>query len=319
MIDFELGASALVPNPITSTNYISSSVAEPDATRLMGDGTTGEVAWNAATAYTRDQRVIRTTTHRTYRRISAGTTATAPENDPLTWFDEGPTNKWAWADALASSRTITASPANFVVRPGTSPNVEIYGLRNVDTVQVEMWDAPGGNLVYDETFLTDEYPGSDLHWQLYFIAPVQGRSVSITDLPVFPNGEIRVTLSSYNGQPVEVGLIAFGSYEYLGLAQFDFQAIHRSNSFSETDRWGNTTRIPGAKGKDLRGSALVDIEDANGVDATLEALLDKGAVYVVSQKVEHRFLKTWGVIRPSTVTAAGPNHAFVSLDIEGNA
>ena len=61
-------------NPLTVTDSIltSSSLAETDY-----------AAWNAATAYNAGDRVIRTSVHRIYERVIAGTTATAPESDPV--------------------------------------------------------------------------------------------------------------------------------------------------------------------------------------------------------------------------------------------
>ena len=57
----------LKPTTITDAMLTSSTVPETDYT-----------AWNAATAYTLAQRVIRVSTHKVYERLVAGTTATAP-------------------------------------------------------------------------------------------------------------------------------------------------------------------------------------------------------------------------------------------------
>ena len=61
-----------VPFGITDAMLISSTVAENDYT-----------AWNAATAYTAGDFVIRTTatTHSIYLRLLNGTSATAPKDD----------------------------------------------------------------------------------------------------------------------------------------------------------------------------------------------------------------------------------------------
>jgi hypothetical protein len=312
------GMFTLEPAVISDAAYIASPVAEPDTTRLMGDGSTGEVAWVSGTDYPQNKRVIRTATHRVYRDTMGGVSSVAPEVDPVRWFDEGPTNKWAAFDALAGTQTAAASPAVFTVRPGVCTDAEFFGLSNVDTVRVQMWDEPGGNLVYDELFSTEEYPGADLHWPMYFEPPYQGNTLSVEGLPVWPGCEVTVTLSSYDAAALGIGLLAFGSYQYLGMAQFGFRAVYRDYGYTTTDKWGNSTRTAGAKGKDLRGDAVLDLFEANGLDATLRRLLDVGAIYVPARQPEYRFLKTWGRLKPADITAAGPTHALVSYEIEGN-
>lgn len=311
------GFFVLVPSEITASNYISSTVAEPDASRVMGDGTTGEVAWVSGTNYPSQTRVILTSTHRVYRDTTGGVSTKRPDLDPIRWYDEGPTNKWAWADDKASTPTVSASPAVFVVRPGVINTVEFLALSNVDLVRVEMWDTPGGSLVYDQTISTEETLGTDPHWSLYFEAPSQGDTLQFTGLPVYPSCEVRVTLTSADGGSVGAGLMAFGSYEYFGIGEMGFEVVYRDYGFTTTDKWGNTTRRPGDKGKDLRGTAFVEVAEANNIDRLVRRLIDVGAIYVPSQLPEHRFLKTWGLLKPAVIRAAGPSHAMINTEVEG--
>lgn len=312
-----LGLFALVPSAITAANLVACSVAEPDTTRVMGDGTTGEVEWLSGTNYPQNRRVILAATHRTYRDTVGGVSTVSPHLDPIRWFDEGPTNKWAWADAEAATRTVAASPFTLTVRPGVFTDIELFGLRNVDGVRVEMWDTPGGTKVFDAIYSTEELEGSDPHWGLYFIPPAQGNTLSIPGLPVYPSAEVTLTLTSFDAQPMGVGLVAFGSYQYLGLAQFGFEVVYRDYGWTNTDKWGNSKREPGAKGKDLRGEAWLDAGEANGVDRVMQQLLDEVAVYVPSLEVAYRYMKTVGRLKPSPLQPAGPAHAILALDIEG--
>ena len=312
------GMNALVPVGITAANYIASAVAEPDTTRTMGDGTVGEVEWLTGTNYPLNKRVILAATHRVYRDTAGGVSTVSPHLDPVRWFDEGPTNKWAWTDAQVATATVAPSPASFTVRPGVVTDIELFGLGNVDEVRVEMWSSPGGAKVFDELYSTEELAGSDPHWALYFLPPAQGETLSVPGLPVWPDCEVTVTVGSFSAQPVSVGLLALGSYEYLGLAQFGFEVVYRDYGYSITDKWGNTARKKGAKGKDLRGSALLEVGEVNGVDRVMRRLLDVGAIYVPSLEQNYRYMKTWGLLKPSSIQAAGPGHAIVSYDIEGN-
>jgi hypothetical protein len=309
--------TALIPRPITDAQLISCSVAEPDPNRVMRDGTVGEVAWVSGTTYAAGTRVVRLNVHRVFRRTAVTGLATAlPESSPLLWVDEGPTNRWAWADGLVATRIEGASPLTLTVRPGVFTDIEFYGLSNVDLVTVSVLDSPAGSEVFRLETSTDEYASSDPHWSFYFDGPMQGQTLAVPDVPLYPEAQVTVTLASYNGQPVGAGLIAFGSFEELGLPQFGFEAVYRDFSFEEVDAWGNVTRRPGLKGKDLRGSCILDTPLANGVDATVRRLLDVGAVFSVSQAPQYRFLKTWGQIRPARMQAAD-THVVVEIEVEG--
>lgn len=319
------GLYALVPNPVTGSTFYDSPVAEPDPNKVMPDGSLGEVEWvsHPSNVLPINCRRIRTTTHRVYLDTTGGVSQVAPENDPIRWFDEGPTNKWAWADTLAATQTEAASPAQWTLDPGAATELELFGLSNVDTVRLQVYTGPAGpgdplgDLVSDETKTTEEYTSSDPHWELYFRGPAQGRTVSFNGLDIAPTGRVVVTLTSYNGETLGVGLMAFGVYDYLGLAQFGFEALYRNYSYEEIDRWGNEVYRPGRKAKDLRGEAFMDAGEARGVSRSLERLMDTGAVFVPSTATFYTYLKTWGRLQPATIQAAGPGHAIVSIDVRG--
>ena len=307
------GLYALVPNLIGELAFVSSPVPEPDPS-------VGEEEWvsHPSNVLPVDARRTRYSTHRVYRDTTGGVSTVPPESDPVRWFDEGPVNRWAWADSLATTATVAPSPAVFVLDPGAATVLELFGLSNVDVVRVQAWDEPGGTLSHDQTLTTEEYTSADPHWDFYFRGPAQGRTLSFDDLPIRPGGRVAVTVSSYNGDPVSVGLMAFGVYDYLGMAQFGFSVAYRNYSFEEIDRWGNEVYVKGKKAKDLRGEAWLDAADARAVDRSLERLLDVGAVYTVPGNPQFTWLKTWGRLQPATIQAAGPGHAIVSIEVRGS-
>lgn len=309
--------TALIPRPIADAQLVACSVAEPDPTRVMRDGTVGEVVWVSGTTYATGDRVARLNVHRVFKRTAvAGSSTALPESSPILWVDEGPTNRWAWADGLVATPIQGASPLTLTVRPGVFTDIELHGLANVDLVTVSVLDSPAGSEVFRLETSTDEYASSDPHWSFYFDGPMQGYTLAVPGVPLHPEAQVTLTLESYNGQPVGAGLIGFGSFEDLGLPQIGFEAIYRDFSYEEVDAWGYVTRRPGLKGKDLRGSCILGTALANGVDATVRRLLDVGAVFAVSQAAQYRFLKTWGQIRPARMQAA-ETHVVVEIEVEG--
>lgn len=307
----------LIPRPIADADLLACSVPIPDPAFEQPDGTVGEQVWVSGTSYPEDTRVIRPTTRRRYRRSAVtGSNTARPERSPLLWIDEGVANRWAWADTEASTATASSSPFSLTVRPGVCNSIELYAMTNVDTISVTM-TLPGGQVVYSLETSTDEYSGVDPHWSFYFEGPMQGNTFSLTGLPVYADAQVTIELSSYDGEPLSVGLIAMGSYEFLGLSQFGFEVVHRDYGYTITDRWQQPQKIPGPKGKDLRGSAILEVHEANGVEETIRRLLDVGAIFVPSLNPEHRYLKTWGQLKPARISAAGPTHAVVEIDVEG--
>lgn len=313
------GLFVLVPNTITDAMFVSSTVAEPDPNKVMPDGAVGEVAWSV-TNHAAGKRVVRATTHSRYRanQAVANTVTTPPENDLVNWTREAPTNKWAAFDDQANTKVTAPSGYSILLQPGTFTDVEFFALDNVDEIAIQILDEPGGNVVYSQVLATDEFLGADPHWAFYFAGPVQGSSLSVAGLEPYPDAEVTITFTSYDAQPLAVGVIAFGSYEFLGFAQYGFSAVRRNFGWSDNDKYGNTIDYPGLKGKDLKGTALVDdVYQVNGIDALLERLLDVNAVYVPSLQPEYRYLKTYGRIKPASIEAAGVSHALVTIEIEG--
>ena len=97
----------VAPLTITDAVLISSSASETDY-----------AAWNAGTSYTLGQRVIRTTTHKVYENLIAGTNANLPENDSTRWLDCGATNRWKMFDAKVGTSTVLPSPLTWTLAPG---------------------------------------------------------------------------------------------------------------------------------------------------------------------------------------------------------
>lgn len=307
---------ALVPNPIGDAQFISSSVAEPDTTRVMSDGTTGEVSWVSGATYAVNARVIDPGTHRVYISASAGVSNVTPVNDPTRWTDEGPTNKWAWADSEAATKTEWTSPLVITVRPGAITHIGLAAMKDVATVRVEMWSTSGGALVHDDTYTTDNTSSTTPLWDLYFTEPVYAEVKIIEGLPVYPGCQVRITLTGYSFR-LGVGLIAFGKSQALGGAEVGVTVVYRDYGYSTTNKWGNTVRTKGAKAKDLKCTAVFPMSEANTIDGTLRQLIDSGAIFIPSGFAKFNFMTTWGLMKPAEIIAETPDMARATFDIEG--
>jgi hypothetical protein len=297
----------LVPREITTAKLISSSVAEPD---------TGETVWNAATSYTIGDRAILNSTHRVYRNLLGGVNAKSPETAPDRWFDEGPTNRWALFDGEVSSNTVSPSPFTMTVRPGSINDIAFFGLVNVDRVRIRVWDSPGGNLVYDETRGTEDFWSSDLYWSYYFDEPRQRTVLSFGDIPASQTCEVELTATSFDAQPLEIGMAAFGSFESLGVSEYGFSASPKDYSRITEDEYGTTRVQKRRNAKNIRGQVYCPTQAANAAVSIVYRLLGVPAVWRPSNLAQYDFLTTFG-LGSADISASGPDESRLSIDVRG--
>lgn len=179
-----------------------SNVAEPDTTI-----TPAEVVWNAGTAYAIGDRAIRTTTHKLYERLVAGTTATFPENDPINWVEVSYTNKYRMFDQVNSSQTTQATEIDVTITPNRVINS--IGILNVDaqTIQVIVDDTIDG-VVYDETFSMQAPPELALWWN-YFFDPIEYVDNLYANLPSYGSSST-VQVIVTNAGDAAVGTLILG-------------------------------------------------------------------------------------------------------------
>lgn len=273
---------------VTDAMLVTSTIAEPDTAA-------GEVLWNPATNYAADARAIRTSTHRVYRCLVPGVNATPPEDAPNRWDDERPTNRWAWADQVSDTQATADGEWSITLNAGAVSEIGFLNLSNVDEIQVEAWDQPGGTLVVDQLVSTEEYTGSDPEWDFWFGIPRQGNLVVLFDLPPSLDGQVRLTFRSYDGAQLGVGLVGLGQAQQMGFATMDYQVRHRNFSRIRDDEYGNTTIRRGKTAKDISGENIIDIDDANAVEAFIGDHIAQPGIYIPSRLIEHRFLITYGL------------------------
>lgn len=299
---------------LTPANITGNSLAIPDPTSTAPWWTAGEVAWNSATAYTVGQYAARASTGRVYRAIGNSTNA-PPETNPLLWFDEFPVNALAWADMKTSTYTYSASPLAITVRPGAIADIDLEGLVNVDAIRVEVWDAPGGAKIFDETQETLYWSG-DLWIAYYFDLPYQRDRLKFRAVPASATSEITVTLIAYDAGQLQVSQIAFGRYVDLGMAEFGLEMQLKNFGGIYFNRFGGATVRDGLVVVDLVGSDKVKARDANRVAEFVRRNRNRVLVWEAADDPVYDYLSTTGTAECS-LRADGPTHARMNFTVSG--
>lgn len=289
----------ITPISITDAMLVSSTLPETDY-----------AAWDAGTAYSVGNRVIRTTTHSVYQRTVAGTTATAPESDSVNWVRVGPTNRWAMFDKATGTASADIADITFTIAPGI---VRALALLDVDANSVTVNMTNGASTVYSKTVsLNTGYGISD--WYDYFFADFAlKRTVVLTDLPPYSDGQITVTIDG--GSTSSVGTVVVGSLFYVGGTRYGMSLGMLDYSIKSTDAFGSTTVTERAYAK--RMTAPVVIQSAN-VDEVVRRLQQIRATPVVwigatkyDQSIVYGFFKDW------SIDIAYDQISYGSLTIEG--
>lgn len=299
------GMKIIKPTAITDAMLSQSSVPEPDA---------GEVLWNAGTAYALKQVAIRTTTHRKYERLVAGTTATPPEDDPANWLDIGPTNRWAMLDRKVGTVTTAASNLSVVVRPGGVSGVAVLEATG-RSATVTLKDAPAGSVVYQRQVSLDATPIETVYdW--FFEDFEQLTDFVLTDLPAhYTNGELTVQVTGTSG--ASVGVLQVGKVIEVGSTQYGASVGILDFSPKSKDRWGNVDVLEGAYSKRCSLQVVTKKSDFNKLFRLLASLRATPCVYIGADQVGYEPMFSYGYYKDFGMVVSYPEYHLLNIEIEG--
>jgi hypothetical protein len=281
---------------------------------LVSTTATESVAsWNAATAYTAGQKVLRTTTQRIYQRIIAGTTSTIPELDFTNWVDIAPSNTFAMFDGERSTQTSAASNLQVTIKPGIVNSICLFGLEGTN-LTITIRDGLSGPVIYttskvlDGTIITDYY-------QYFFEPSVQLGTIFLTGLPPYSNAHITVSITS-TGTP-KCGILLVGTFYDLGSSQYGVTSSIIDYSKKDTDQFGVTTFVKRAFSDRISCSLILDNLTINKVKSILNSVRATPCAWITTDAQEFESLSTYGFYKDFTITVPYPSHSLCSLEIEG--
>ncbi|WNL39819.1 hypothetical protein RN346_04485 [Halomonas sp. PAMB 3232] len=142
---------------------------------------------------------------------------------PKSWIEVRSVNELAMWNGVIGDATIGSQPwavhegtgIQMEVRPGRIvPGLAIFGMRNVESVRIELIDDIDG-IVYDRTINMRSTTGITGYWA-YWFSPIQRRrDVMIDDLPSY-RGTLRISIQQVGDAPAECGVCVIGPVHRLG-------------------------------------------------------------------------------------------------------
>lgn len=295
----------LKPIAVTDAVLTASNIAETDY-----------AAWNAATAYSVGNRVIRTSTHRIYERIIAGTTATAPESDPVNWIDYSATNRWKMFDTLVGSQSVAASPITVTLVPSGVFNAVALLNLVATSVRVKATHTVDG-VVYDKTISTQSPPSLPDWWTYFFEAIYQKQTALALDMPTYASGlTVEITISNSGGNAA-CGACLIGRTQAVGDLGVQYGARVGITDYSRKEQniFGEYTIVERAWNKRAEMSVLVSNSQIDGLQALFASLRTTPTLWVGSEDYES--LVVYGFYKDFSAVIAYPAYSQMQLDIEG--
>ncbi len=267
--------------------------------------------YNAGTTYAKDS-IVNSGTH-LYQSLVNNNLGNTPSTSPLYWLDIGPNNIHAMFDNQISTATISATPLNVVFKPGIFNSLALIGLSG-NQVAVTVRDGTGGPIIYSATFALDGTVISD--WYQYFFEPfVQKSEVVMTDIPPFSNSEVTISLTG--GSTVQIGLCSFGTFYFLGDAEYGANVGITDYSRKDTDDFGVTTFVQRAYSKRMSARLMLDTAQINRIQRILADIRATPSLWIGADGDDYLPTLMYGYYRDFSIDIAYQNKSFCSLEIEG--
>jgi hypothetical protein len=287
------------PTEITEARLVSSSIPEND----WG-------VWESTTTYWQGARVIKG--HRIWESVQANNLG----RDPLAsvagwWLDVGSTNRWAMFDSSVGSRSIADATIEFTLAPGRADSLVLLEL---DAATVTITQRVGSDVISERTISTIDN-SAIIDWAAYFFAPLyQSDFVAITNIPVFGESTLDISISKFSGE-VSCGVCIVGLQADLGKTLISPTVGINDYSRKSTDDFGNTSLVRRDFAKRQSARMVVPNSDVDRVFRTLAAVRATPAVWVGGQ--EYSALILYGWFRDFEVDIAYVSDSYCSLTIEG--
>lgn len=287
------------PNAISDAALVSSSVSETD-----------HPAWSSVTTYALGAHVIKG--HRIWESVQA----TNLNHDPQTagvawWVDIGPTNRWAMFDEKVGTLTTAATSLSVTLFPG---RIDAIALLQVVASTATITMHIGAVEVYTRTIsMIDDSIVTD--WFGYFFEPIRPKDyVLLTDLPVYGEATITITLSKPSGD-VSCGMCIVGQQSDIGGTLRSPSLGINDYSKKTIDDFGNTTLVERSFSKRMSAKLVLNNTDVDRVHAVLSAVRAVPVVWIGSSN--YSSMLVFGFFRDFEIDIAYLTFSYCTLNIEG--
>lgn len=290
------------PINVTDANLTSSTIVEDD-----------HPAWSSVTAYVAGDRRIYG--HVIYESLTSNTNK-QPDQNPLDWLNVGATNRWRMFDAKVGTQSTATTSMTVVITPGSANAVALV---NIDAAYADIvMTDPLAGVVYSRTIrLSSTIISPD--WYAYFTDPITARTVfTVTNLPLYPNASISITVRKEAGEIVSLGSLVVGMVRQWGIRPSILTGATtgiQDYSRKERDQFGNFLIVERAFSKRARWGIILTHREIDAFQARMAAIRAKPAVFIGSDRLDSTVI--YGFYRDFSVVISSSRHAECSIELEG--
>ncbi|KAB8037415.1 hypothetical protein [Janthinobacterium aquaticum] len=271
--------------------------------------------YSATASYSIGARVmlVDPDTHKTYASLQDENVNHNPATSPTYWVEEGRTNRWKMFDASITSQA--SNMDSIVVSVAAKGIANGIALLNIDCASIRVTASdPVEGIVFDRTVNPAATSGIN-DWYSYFLEPiVRVNDIAFTDLPVYSDLMITVTLTNV-GRLVFCGGLVIGHAKAMGITQRGAKISLADYSVKGRDSFGNFNVVERAFSRRVTLPLWLD---ASAVDQTFNLLARYRATPIVYIGIA-RFGSTvaYGFYKDLSIDIPYKNYAVCSLEIEG--
>ena len=286
--------------PLTVTDAMLTSSSVPE---------TEFPAWSAATTYAVGDKTIKA--HRLWQSVVAANLNHDPETAGVSfWVDVGPTNRWALFDTTVGTRTTATNSLAVTLAPG---RIDALSILSATCATAAVVLTVGAETVYSRT--ESMIDSGVIDWFGYFFdEPVPRSDLVLTDLPVYGEGVLTVTLSGVGS--IACGAMIVGRQAEIGnvlqsptVGIIDFSSITR-------DDFGNPTLVKRSFSKRCEVKLVLTRAQVDYVYGLLTDYRATPMVWIGGANT-YQALIVFGYYKDFEIDIAFPDFSYCTLSIEG--
>ena len=310
-------------NPISDATFLAGGIAEPSGL---------ETEWVSGQNFAVGDERTRTVKHRVYRCATAITGGTvAPELDSTRWQDMRPTDRYLplGPQIRTDGKLVyqnyplvrTSGDIVYVMAQRYANAVAMFGLKGAGW-KIEIAPAPGEAVVHTRTGVLMA-PATG-YWNYAYGQRLVKDRVLVTDLPIYPNAEITITIMGTGTQTRAISQLEVGKLRFIPGVElqgtgtgFGVNRIPKAFTNTKVEENGGTAVLIYGTSYDMRGTVELRGNQEDGALIQLRNLIGKGAAYTPTLCEGFEQSLVFGVLKSADVVRQSFDTTIADIQIDG--
>lgn len=241
-------------------------------------------------------------------------TGTAPVTNETYWARYGSTNRWSMHDSSVSSQTAnTTSIVNVYQAVGYCDSIGLLNVSNATTVNVTVDDDIDGEIYNTDVSMVDNSGIID-GWHYCFDPIVRKTEMLLTDLPLYADPQITVTITTSTGATVLCGACVLGKRFDAGGTQYGVSLSIQDYSIVTEDSYGNREFNEGAYSRKATLTSRIDNRSIDSLHSMLATCRAIPMLYVAASDYGSTYI--FGKFNDFNIEIPHPAFSLCSIELE---